>query len=444
MGPMCVSLIQQYLDNTNSSLADPFKHKYQPLKSNVKWDEVLSKWREEQLARSLVYQHMKTVSPTLAGEFKAKFQPQETKFQSPEALSEWKEEQLARSLVYKHLNSVDPSFAVEFQSKGFVESLPESPIGLAQKTISDVANKKESCHSVKDDKKQKQNNYRVKVKRFTTEEILRIERAIAMKENVGAIAKEMGRSYDTVHKRFMRDQQSGGMKKGKWSIQEMERVRRAATNKEDHKVVARELGRAPLDVKRNMNFIRNDPDRGNRAQRKFSLQEDLLILDEVILRLDVSKLSCVGDLPPTSSTKLAKDMGRTKDVLPTRWNRYILPCLLQHYAGTTGFRVERMLTRLVADKFTDAMGIDWDEIVGQHKEFLGHTRTSLSKTFQYISNNAKRYKGAESLQEVAEYAADVYQPGKERKEPAAKTAHREAVIAHFKKRINELGINVML
>jgi len=435
MGPMCVSLIQQFLDNTSSSLADQFNLKYQPLKINVEWGEVLSKWREEQLARSLVYQHMKTVSPMLADEFKVKFQPQETKLQLPEALSMWKEEQL---------DSVDPSLAVEFQVKGSVESVPESLVGLAQKIISDVAIKKESCHSVKDDKKQKQNNYRVKVKRFTTEEILRIERAIAMKENVGAIAKEMGRSYDTVHKRFMRDQQSGGMKKGKWSIQEMERVRRAATNKEDHKVVARELGRAPLDVKRNMNFIRNDPDRGNRAQRKFSLQEDLLILDEVILRLDVSKLSCVGDLPPTSSTKLAKDMGRTKDVLPTRWNRYILPCLLQHYAGTTGFRVERMLTRLVADKFTDAMGIDWDEIVGQHKEFLGHTRTSLSKTFQYISNNAKRYKGAESLQEVAEYAADVYQPGKERKEPAAKTAHREAVIAHFKKRINELGINVML
>ena len=75
MGPICVSLIQQYLENTNSSLADQFKLKYQPLKINVEWGEVLSKWREEQLARSLVYQHMKTVSPMLADEFKVKFQP---------------------------------------------------------------------------------------------------------------------------------------------------------------------------------------------------------------------------------------------------------------------------------------------------------------------------------------------------------------------------------
>ena len=49
-----------------------------------------------------------------------------------------------------------------------------------------------------------------------------------------------------------------------------------------------------------------------------------------------------------------------------------------------------------------------------------------------------------SLQEVADYAAATYQPGKLRKEPSAKAAHREAIISHFEKKVAELGINIVL
>ena len=138
MGPMCVSLIQQYLDNNKSSLADQFKHKYQPLEIGVKWREVLSKWREEQLARSLVYQHMKTVSPTLADEFKVKYHPKETDVRLSQILLKWKEEQLVRSLVYNHLKTVAPSLAVQFMSRGFVETVPNGLLEITQKMICDV------------------------------------------------------------------------------------------------------------------------------------------------------------------------------------------------------------------------------------------------------------------------------------------------------------------
>ena len=60
------------------------------------------------------------------------------------------------------------------------------------------------------------------------------------------------------------------------------------------------------------------------------------------------------------------------------------PWLLQHYAGTPGVRIERMLTRLVAEKFTDHSGIDWAEIVSQHKELVGHTATSLGQAHQKV------------------------------------------------------------
>ena len=48
------------------------------------------------------------------------------------------------------------------------------------------------------------------------------------------------------------------------------------------------------------------------------------------------------------------------------------------------------------------------------------------------------------MQEVAVYAAEVYQPGRERKESSAKAAHREAIVSYFKSKVADLGINVEL
>ena len=103
-----------------------------------------------------------------------------------------------------------------------------------------------------------------------------------------------------------------------------------------------------------------------------------------------------------------------------------------------------MLTRLVADKFTDHMGIDWSKIVNEHKEFVGHTNTSLSRTYQKIFSSTKKCGRGSSLQEVADYAAEAYQPGRERKESSAKAAHREAIVSYFKSKVADLGINVEL
>ena len=172
-----------------------------------------------------------------------------------------------------------------------------------------------------------------------------------------------------------------------------------------------------------------------------------MILDEVILGMDVTKLSSVGSIPLSIVTKVAGETGRTHQTIRIRWGQKILPYLLQHYTGTTGFRVERMLTSLIAQKFSDNKGIDWSEIVKQHSEFVGHTARSLSQIFHKVYHHARAAKGGAdsvSLQEVADYASAAYQPGKERKEPPAKAAHREAIISRFKNKVAELGINVVL
>jgi len=456
MDPMCLSLVQQFLDDTNSSLADQFRHKYESRKTNVEYKEVLLKWKADQLTRSLVHNYLKTVSPALTNEFKVKYQPEKTRLQLTEVLSKWKEKQLARGVVLNHLRTVVPSLAVEFENKHkcSVKLIPKQLIGLIQRTLPAVAGNvitRPSTDKKDDEGKQELRTNRFKVNTFTREEILRIQRAIAMKEDVGALAKEMGRNYKSVVNKIRwvcLQSSSIGMKRGKYSAEEVKRVRLAVKNNEDFKIVARELNRAPELVQMVMYHIANDPNYGTeQAKKSFSVEEDLLLLDKVIMGMDVTKLSCVGTIPSSISTKVAKETARPLVSIRIRWDEKILPWLLQHYSGTTGFRVERMLTSLIAEKFSDSKGINWSEIVKQHPEFVGHTAHSLSRIFRTAHAYAKAAKkGAEyvSLQEVADYASAVYQPGKERKESPATIAHREAVISHFKRKVAELGINVGL
>merc|ERR1719430_1030677 len=135
-------------------------------------------------------------------------------------------------------------------------------------------------------------------------------------------------------------------------------------------------------------------------------------------RLKVQKLSSAGFLSQSVLFELGKELQRNVGSLRRRWEVDLQHWLLQHYTGTTGLRIERMLTSLVTEKYNDHRGIDWSEILNQHKEFLGHTAASIGRIFIRIRSHAKAKKSDVSLQEVADYAAAVYQPGKERKEPA--------------------------
>ena len=66
---LCISLIYQYLQRTNSDLLGQFKVKYRPQKTDVVLSEVFAKWEEEQTVRGFIYKHLKEVAPSLATEF---------------------------------------------------------------------------------------------------------------------------------------------------------------------------------------------------------------------------------------------------------------------------------------------------------------------------------------------------------------------------------------
>ena len=54
---------------------------------------------------------------------------------------------------------------------------------------------------------------------FTKEEIMRFERAIADEADIEALAKQMGRTYPSVHGKISALKQSAGLKKGKFTVE---------------------------------------------------------------------------------------------------------------------------------------------------------------------------------------------------------------------------------
>jgi len=395
MDPLCVSLVHEYLQETNSSLLDQFKVKYRPQKTNVVLNEVLNKWREEQMVRGLVYQHMRDVAPFLANEFRDIH------------ISPFKFELLcgdgeSQGITHRVLSC-----------NGLVNQRVNSRVGM-------------------------------KVKTFTKGELERVMKAMTNGEDLNVVAKEMGRTYKSVYYKVRNLKRYAGLKTGKFSQEETERIRQAVSNDEDLNSVAAELKRSSRTVHSKMLSIKGKPIK-QLKYRIMNVDEDLRILDEIIPCLRRKPLSSSGGfLSQSEWLSLAKETGRVITSLRNRWQRTLQPWLLQHRAGTTGLRIERMLTRLVAEKFTSHKGINWEEILHQHKEFKGHTSASLSFIFQKVLLNARAQKRDNSLVEVAEFAAEVYQPGKEKKEPGGKIAHREKIVQYFERIVADLGIEVIV
>ena len=276
-----------------------------------------------------------------------------------------------------------------------------------------------------------------------TEEVMRVEKAIANKENIGALAKEMGRTHSSVSNKVHTLKRAASLHKGKFTVEENARIRQALENNEDYKKVAKELCRDPRIVFNKILAMKSNPNwEQGQKRRGFSLEEDLLILEIVIHNLKVQKLWSRGCLTQSDAIKLAEELHRYYSSVTLHWEQTLQRWLLQHYAGTSSFRIEGMLTSLVAQKYKDYRGIDWSEIVNQHKDFVGHTGASIRKLFQRCLQFARKQKHSDSvsLQEVAECAAG-YQAGKE---PPAKIVRREKIIEYFSRRVQELGINVVV
>ena len=72
----------------------------------------------------------------------------------------------------------------------------------------------------------------MKVNTYSKEELERIKKK--MVNDVGTVAKEMGRTYKSVSLKIYDLRQSAGLKKGKFSSEEVERLKQALANNEDY------------------------------------------------------------------------------------------------------------------------------------------------------------------------------------------------------------------
>ena len=370
-----------------------------------------------QLARGLVYQHMKRVTPALAEEFANQF----FSMNDSEIVEVIEQEQLIRSLVFQHLQRAAPALAQAFEASCLLLKTVSASVNVLEfienskemknETVLESSVLKEGL--VEANRRERRG---MKVNSYTGEEVAIIEKAMSNKENLAVVAKQLGRSYKSILDKAKNiERAASASKTGRFSSEEMKRIRRAVANNEDFKHVAQELGRIPKYVSTKMLRMKCNPNLDS-TRRKFTPEEHFLILDEVLPGLKTSGLSGTGFLSLEVPIRLATELKRNFEGVRLQWDLVLQPWLLQHYTGTSGLRVEIMVTSLVAQKFRDHRGVDWSLLVKEHKEFAGHTSASIRRIFYRCLGRAMKRKNKSdvNLQEVAEYAAEVYQPGKKR------------------------------
>ena len=115
--------------------------------------------------------------------------------------------------------------------------------------------------------------------------------------------------------------------------------------------------------------------------KKFSLSEDLLIMDRMLKELPGKRLEDLYMLVDDATKELVSTLGkRMVTSLMKRWGVHLKPWILQHYAGTLNLDIKKMLANYIADTFDSFDSIDWALVV-KRPEFAGHTLFSLRSLF---------------------------------------------------------------
>ena len=280
--PLCISLVHQYLLFSYPNLAQEFSAKNKPKMIEVGWEQVLSKWEETRLTKTLVHQYLQSVAPFLVDEISQKYGSSskltDIRVTLEEVVVKWKEEQMINSLVYHHLKAVAPDLAINFNSTHIYFYYEEIP----QRLLVETQIKNQGCSLDQTNRAVIEiggRNHMLGMKKntFSKEEVARIEEAISLKHDIAALAKEMGRSYRSVHGKIASVRRQIHLKKGRLTSDEVERIHQAVQNKEDCMLVAKELGRDPTTIRHRMKLAISNPHFQPNTKRPFSLEEDLPI-----------------------------------------------------------------------------------------------------------------------------------------------------------------------
>jgi len=147
------------------------------------------------------------------------------------------------------------------------------------------------------------------------------------------------------------------------------------------------------------------------AWKKYTLAEDLVILDAVLVNLGEDSLKVVN-LTQSGWREIGAQIGKRGSSLRTRWDTKLRPWILQHFAGTRNLDLKRPLANFLVENFPDVNSIDWSSVVS-NPEFAGHTQVSLRDCFsRFLFRNVLHKDGEDiTLTMIAEFANAKYADG---------------------------------
>jgi transposase len=208
----------------------------------------------------------------------------------------------------------------------------------------------------------------------------------------------------------------------------------------DIMVMAKQLGRNHSTIR---DWIKKIKTNGGKTPVKkithhTSLEEDLVILDSVVPRLQGRKLADTVFLSRQEWEELGEQLGRGRTSVENRWKNNLQPWLLQHAAGTLNLPVRRMLVTHIAGRYNDRFDIDWAEVATK-PEFAGNTIRTLKNIYiGFEGHLLRKYKQA-SPKDILAYVEGVYK-GEGVNQGEAQRERPRAVIGYFEARVEELGI----
>ena len=182
-----------------------------------------------------------------------------------------------------------------------------------------------------------------------------------------------------------------------------------------------ELNRQSNSIRKRVRLLRKEKISGaalKHSQKRFTLQEDMLIIDQVIVAL--KKCGQLENAELENPDDLILKLDRTRTSVFNRWKTKIKPWLLQYYNKTLNLEIRPMLTRVIADNFDSVGSIDWESLT-KFPELSGHSPSSLTCVFSHIITSIVHHqqhgvcKSELTLPKIAEVSKEIFENASVRK-----------------------------
>jgi len=179
-----------------------------------------------------------------------------------------------------------------------------------------------------------------------------------------------------------------------------------------------------------------------REYRPFTLQEDLLIVDNAVESFQTLSCKSLQEVQLSDHESLAKSLKRHSKSVYERWNTQIKIWLLQYRQKTLHLEIRQMLVSVLVKNFDSIKSIDWNYVL-QIKEFSGHTESSIKRVFfTKIVHQLARHLGVDrtkmTLQQIAAASSDFKFSDPNRK----KQQRQNEIIDYFEKLVEVKKIHL--